>query len=149
MVDSLTSVQSMTETDTTLQHECHKGNQKKQLGTHSAHTHITAEFQMPLQGYTRVYSNPTELPTLVWASLPCYEDHPESKYHLHIAYTYASQYIVQTWPQSDFHLFPKLKEFLGVRHFKRDDEVKDAIKERLNGLVAEVYDEGIQEFITL
>jgi len=46
-------------------------------------------------------------------------------------------------------LFPKLKEFLGVRHFKRDEEVKDAIKEQLNGLVAEVYDEGIQELITL
>jgi hypothetical protein len=28
MVDSLSSLQSMTETDTTLQHECHKGNQK-------------------------------------------------------------------------------------------------------------------------
>jgi len=28
MVDSLSSVQSMTETDTTLQHESHKGNQK-------------------------------------------------------------------------------------------------------------------------
>jgi histone-lysine N-methyltransferase SETMAR len=43
---------------------------------------------------------------------------------------------------SDFHLFPKLKEFLGGRRFK-SDEVKDAIKEWLNGLAAEVYDEGI------
>jgi hypothetical protein len=42
-----------------------------------------------------------------------------------------------------------MKEFLGVRHFKRDEEVKDAIKERLNGLVAEVYNEGIQELVTL
>jgi hypothetical protein len=42
-----------------------------------------------------------------------------------------------------------MKEFLGVRHFKRDEEVKDAIKERLNGLVAEVYNKGIQELITL
>jgi len=46
-------------------------------------------------------------------------------------------------------LFPKLKEFLGFRHFKRDEEVKDAIKEWLNGLVAEVYDEGIEELIIL
>jgi histone-lysine N-methyltransferase SETMAR len=33
---------------------------------------------------------------------------------------------------SDFHLFPKLKEFLGGRRFKSDEEVKDAIKEWLN-----------------
>jgi histone-lysine N-methyltransferase SETMAR len=33
---------------------------------------------------------------------------------------------------SDFHLFPKLKEFLGDRRFKSDEEVKDAIKEWLN-----------------
>jgi hypothetical protein len=46
-------------------------------------------------------------------------------------------------------LFPKLKEFLGVRHSKRDKEMKDAIKEQLNGLVVEVYDEGIQELDTL
>jgi hypothetical protein len=30
-----------------------------------------------------------------------------------------------------------------------DEEVKDSIKEQLNGLVAEVYDEGIQELVTL
>jgi transposase len=35
---------------------------------------------------------------------------------------------------SDFHLFPKLKECLGGRRFKRDEEVKDAVKEWLNGL---------------
>jgi histone-lysine N-methyltransferase SETMAR len=49
---------------------------------------------------------------------------------------------------SDFHLFPKLKEFLGGRGFKSDEEVKAAIKEWLNGLVAEVYDEGIQKLVT-
>jgi histone-lysine N-methyltransferase SETMAR len=37
---------------------------------------------------------------------------------------------------SNFHLFPKLKEFLGGRCFKSDEEVKDAIKEWLNGLAA-------------
>jgi histone-lysine N-methyltransferase SETMAR len=41
---------------------------------------------------------------------------------------------------SDFHLFPKLKEFLDGRRFKSDEEVKDAVKEWLNGLEAEVYD---------
>jgi hypothetical protein len=45
-------------------------------------------------------------------------------------------------------LFPKLKEFLGGRRFKSDEEVKYAVKEWLNGLVAEVYDEGIQKLVT-
>jgi histone-lysine N-methyltransferase SETMAR len=49
---------------------------------------------------------------------------------------------------SDFHLFPTLKEFLGGRCFKSDEEVKDAIKEWLNGLAAEVCDKGIQKLIT-
>jgi hypothetical protein len=49
---------------------------------------------------------------------------------------------------SDFHLFPKLKEFLGGRRFKSDEEVKDAIKEWLNGLAAEVYDEGIVKLLS-
>jgi histone-lysine N-methyltransferase SETMAR len=49
---------------------------------------------------------------------------------------------------SDFHLYTKLKEFLGGRHFKSDEEVKDAVKEWLNGLAAEVYDEGIQKLVT-
>jgi hypothetical protein len=41
-------------------------------------------------------------------------------------------------------LFPKLKELLGGRRFKSDEEVKGAVKEWLNGLAAEVYDEFIQ-----
>ena len=41
MVDSLSSVQSMTETDTTLQHKCQKGNQKKARGTLSTHAHYS------------------------------------------------------------------------------------------------------------
>jgi hypothetical protein len=49
---------------------------------------------------------------------------------------------------SDFHLFPKLKQFLGGRRFKSDEEVKDVVKERLNGLAAEVHDEGIQKLVT-
>jgi histone-lysine N-methyltransferase SETMAR len=50
---------------------------------------------------------------------------------------------------SDFHLFPKLKEFFGGRRFKSGEEVKkDAVKEWLNGLAAEVYDEGIQKLVT-
>jgi histone-lysine N-methyltransferase SETMAR len=42
---------------------------------------------------------------------------------------------------SDFQLFPKLKKLLGGRRFKSDEEVKDTVKEWLNGLVAEVYDQ--------
>jgi histone-lysine N-methyltransferase SETMAR len=49
---------------------------------------------------------------------------------------------------SDFYLFPKLKEFLGCRRFKSDEEVKDAVKGWLSGLAAEVYDEGIQKLVT-
>jgi histone-lysine N-methyltransferase SETMAR len=43
---------------------------------------------------------------------------------------------------SDFHLFPLLKEFLGGRCFKSNEEVKHAIREWLNGLAAQVYHEG-------
>jgi hypothetical protein len=49
---------------------------------------------------------------------------------------------------SDFHLFPKFKEFLGGSRFKSDEEVKDAVKEWLNGLTAEVYGKGIQKLVT-
>jgi histone-lysine N-methyltransferase SETMAR len=49
---------------------------------------------------------------------------------------------------SDSHLFPALKEFLGGRCFKSDEEVKHAVREWLNGLAAEVYDEGIQKLVT-
>jgi hypothetical protein len=49
---------------------------------------------------------------------------------------------------SAFHLFPKFKEFLGGRRFKSDEEVKDGVKEWLNGLAADVYDEGIQRLVT-
>jgi hypothetical protein len=41
-----------------------------------------------------------------------------------------------------------LKELLGGRRFKSDEEVKDAVKEWLNVLAAEVYDEGIQKLVT-
>ena len=47
-----------------------------------------------------------------------------------------------------FLLFPTLKEFLGGSRFISDEEVKDAVKLWLNGLAAEVYDEGIQELFT-
>jgi hypothetical protein len=49
---------------------------------------------------------------------------------------------------SDFHLFPKLKVFLGGRRFKSDEEVKDAVKEGLNGLAVEDYDKGIVKLLS-
>jgi hypothetical protein len=49
---------------------------------------------------------------------------------------------------SDFYLFPALKEFLGGKLLKCDEEMKDAVGEWLNGLAAEVYDEGIQKLLT-
>jgi hypothetical protein len=49
---------------------------------------------------------------------------------------------------SDFHLFPKLKKFLVGRLFKGDELVKQAVKEWLNGLAAEVYDVGVQKLVT-
>jgi Zn-dependent M16 (insulinase) family peptidase len=41
-------------------------------------------------------------------------------------------------------LFPTLKEFLGGSLFKDDEKVKDTVKQCLNALAAEVYDEGMQ-----
>jgi hypothetical protein len=49
---------------------------------------------------------------------------------------------------SDFQLFPALKEFLDIRHFETVEEATESIKECLNVLAAEVYDEGIQNLVT-
>jgi histone-lysine N-methyltransferase SETMAR len=44
---------------------------------------------------------------------------------------------------SDFHLFPKLNEFLGGKRMETDAEVKETtVTAWLNGLAAEFYDEG-------
>jgi hypothetical protein len=48
---------------------------------------------------------------------------------------------------SYFQPFPTLKEFLGGRRFKSDEEAQDSVKERLNVLAAEVNDEGIQKLV--
>ena len=41
-----------------------------------------------------------------------------------------------------------MTEFLVERHFKSNEEVKDAVKKWSNGLAAEVYDKGIQTLFT-
>jgi hypothetical protein len=56
--------------------------------------------------------------------------------------------VSQDLVSSDIHLFPTLKEFLGGRRFKSDEEMKDAVKQGLNGLAAELYDESIQKLVT-
>jgi histone-lysine N-methyltransferase SETMAR len=49
---------------------------------------------------------------------------------------------------SDFHLFPKLKVFLGGKHMETDAEVKETVTAWLNGLAAEFYDEGIIKLLS-
>jgi histone-lysine N-methyltransferase SETMAR len=63
---------------------------------------------------------------------------------LRIALAQAIQHSPDLAP-SDFHLFPTLKEFLDGRRFRSNEEVQDAVKQWLNGLAAEVYDEGIKK----
>jgi histone-lysine N-methyltransferase SETMAR len=49
---------------------------------------------------------------------------------------------------SDFHLFPKLKEFLGGKYMETDAEVKETVTAWFNGLAAEFYDEGIVKLLS-
>jgi hypothetical protein len=44
---------------------------------------------------------------------------------------------------SDFHLFPKMKDFLGSKWMETDEEVKETVADRLNGLAADFYDERV------
>ena len=46
---------------------------------------------------------------------------------------------------SDYHLFNKLKEFLGGRRFSNDEEVQDAVEKWLRVVERKVHDEGIQK----
>lgn len=48
---------------------------------------------------------------------------------------------------SDFHLFPKLKDFLGGSHYGSDDELKEAVSDWFNSLAATVYAEGIEKLV--
>jgi hypothetical protein len=58
------------------------------------------------------------------------------------------QHIAQSWPQVIFRLWPKQKEFLSGRSFNNDEEVKDALKQWLNGRVAEAKYEDVQKLVT-
>ncbi|GBM86327.1 hypothetical protein AVEN_17874-1 [Araneus ventricosus] len=48
---------------------------------------------------------------------------------------------------SDFHLFLKLKEFLGGKRFGSDEELENAVTTWLNKLAAEEYDMGILKIV--
>ena len=44
---------------------------------------------------------------------------------------------------SNVHLFTKLKEFLGGKRFRSDEELKNTVNTWLNELAAEEYNKGI------
>ncbi|GBL73171.1 hypothetical protein AVEN_159246-1 [Araneus ventricosus] len=48
---------------------------------------------------------------------------------------------------SDFHIFLKLKEFLGGMRFGSGEELENAVTTWLNELAAEEYDMGILKFV--
>ncbi|GBO17806.1 hypothetical protein AVEN_152303-1 [Araneus ventricosus] len=48
---------------------------------------------------------------------------------------------------SDFHLLLKLKEFLGGKRFRSDEELENAVITWLNELAAEEYDIGILKLV--
>jgi hypothetical protein len=90
---------------------------------------------------------------LEYGAITNYEIRPESKDRLRcrmllpgckqcfkiLAETFLSiQHSILLAP-SDFYLFPTLKEFLDDKPFKSNKEMKDAVKERLNGLAAKAY----------
>ena len=51
--------------------------------------------------------------------------------------------------RSDYRSFATLREFLGGRRVKSDEEVKDDSNACLHGLAAEVHGEGIQKLVTV
>ncbi|GBN41322.1 hypothetical protein AVEN_93684-1, partial [Araneus ventricosus] len=48
---------------------------------------------------------------------------------------------------SDFHLFLKLKEFLGGKRFGSNEELENAVTTWLNELAIEEYDMGILQLV--
>jgi histone-lysine N-methyltransferase SETMAR len=49
---------------------------------------------------------------------------------------------------SDFHLFIHLKQFFDSMREGSDEEVKKTVKDWFSGLVADIYDVGIQKLVT-
>ena len=48
---------------------------------------------------------------------------------------------------SNYHLFLRLKKFLGGKWFDDDDDLKDAVQKWLTSQVAAFYEESIQKLV--
>jgi len=48
---------------------------------------------------------------------------------------------------SDYHLFLRLKKFLGCKRFDDDDDLTDAVQKWLTSQAAAFYEEGIQKLV--
>jgi hypothetical protein len=48
---------------------------------------------------------------------------------------------------SSFHLFPKVKEFLGGKQMATNGEIKETVMDWLNRLAANLYDEEIVKLV--
>ena len=48
---------------------------------------------------------------------------------------------------SDYHIFNKLKEFLGGQRFENEEQVQEAVEKWFRVVERKVYDEGIQKLV--
>jgi hypothetical protein len=48
---------------------------------------------------------------------------------------------------SDFHIFPKMEEFLGGKQMAPDEGAKETVTDWLNGLAADFYVEGFVRIV--
>lgn len=48
---------------------------------------------------------------------------------------------------SDFHIFPKIKEFLGGKQMAADEGAKETVTDWLNGLAADFCGEGFVRIV--
>ncbi|KAG8227843.1 hypothetical protein J437_LFUL008487 [Ladona fulva] len=55
--------------------------------------------------------------------------------------------IQENLAQSDFHFFPKLKEFLGEKRFGNDEELKEAVTSWIRSLAVLEYNIGIEKLV--
>jgi transposase len=49
---------------------------------------------------------------------------------------------------SDYHLFSKMKVWLGTQHFYSNEELMDGVNNWLNILAAKWFDEGLQKLVS-
>ncbi|GBM09438.1 hypothetical protein AVEN_141370-1 [Araneus ventricosus] len=63
------------------------------------------------------------------------------------AFSHSLPYFGPDVAPSDFHLYLKLKEFLGGKRFGNDEELENAVTTWLNELATEEYDMGILQLV--